>query len=52
MVIDKKLHESILQSVKISMRIEGYKTDRSPKVREHARQLMKEHHVEVSIPRK
>ena len=52
MIIGEKLHESILHSVKISMLIEGYKSDRSQHVKEQARQLMKQHHVEVSIPRK
>lgn len=48
----KKLHASILQSVKISMLNEGYKTDRPQEIMEKARQLMKRHHDEVSIPRK
>jgi len=34
------------------MLIEGYKPDRLREVRERARQLMKQHHVEGSIPRK
>jgi hypothetical protein len=52
MLINKKLHQAIIQAVKNSMLIEGYKTDRSEEVREKARQMMKQHHVGVSIPRK
>lgn len=52
MLINKKLHQAIIQAVKNSMLIEGYKTDRSEEVREKARQLMKQHHLGVPIPRK
>ena len=52
MLINKKLHQAIIQSVKNSMLIEGYKTDRSYEVKEKARQLMEQHQVGVSILKK
>jgi hypothetical protein len=52
MLINKKLHQAIIQAVKNSMLIEGYKTDRSHEVKEKARQLMKQHQVGVSILKK
>jgi len=52
MEIGEKLEKAIVDSVKVSMLIEGYKTDRSESVKEQARQLMKKHHVKVSVPRK
>ncbi len=52
MLINKKLHQAIIQAVKNSMLIEGYKTDRSQEVREKARLLMKQHQVGVSILKK
>jgi len=48
MEIVAKLEKAIVDSVKGSMLIEGYKSDRSESVREQARQLMKKNHVKVS----
>jgi len=52
MLINKKLHQAIIKAVKNSMLIEGYNTARSHEVKEKARQLMKQHHVGVSILKK
>ncbi len=48
MEIGEKLEKAIIDSVKGSMLIEGFKSDQSESVKEQARQLMKQHHFKVS----
>ncbi len=46
------LEKKIAQIVQTSMQIEGYKIDASPEIRTKAKNLMEQHRVQVSIPRK
>ena len=46
------LEKKIAQIVQTSMQIEGYKIDLSQEISEKAKNLMEQHRVQVSVPRK
>lgn len=50
--ISDSLNNKIIQSVKVSMQIEGYKYVPSPVVKEQVKALMERYRVQVSIQRK
>ncbi len=52
MKITENLNQKLIKAVQTSMRIEGYKPVQSKQIREQAKALMEQHHVQVSVPRK
>lgn len=52
MQTNASLNEKIVKAVQTSMRIEGYKPARSQQIKERAKALMEQQHVQVSVPRK
>ena len=52
MQLTPNLEKKIAQAVQISMRIEGYRPVQSKQIREQAKALMEQHHVQVSVPGK
>ena len=52
MLITASLNKKIVQAVRTTMQIEGYKTVTSPSIKEKAKALMEQHRVQVSVQRK
>ncbi len=52
MQITAGLNKKITQAVQTSMQIEGYKPVQSAAIKEQAKALMAQHHVQVSVHRK
>lgn len=52
MRITASMNKKIIQAVRTSMQIEGYKSDPSPSIKEQVKALMEQHRVQVSVQRK
>jgi hypothetical protein len=52
MKITTSLNEKIVKAVRISMQIEGYKPTQSQEIKQRAKTLMEQQHVQVSVPGK
>ena len=52
MHVSPQLKQQIARAVRTSMRIEGYRTAPLPKTQAHAKALMEQQRVQVSVPAK
>lgn len=52
MQITPRLKKKIAQAVETSMLIEGYKVPQSEGIKAHAKALLEQYHVQISVQRK
>lgn len=52
MQITDGLNKKLIKTVETSMRIEGYQSTRSEQLKQQAKTIMEQRHVQVSVPGK